>query len=93
MKWKVKVFFQKPCTIFPFSDILADIDNDDDLRVCYVIADTLERHTLKGMVSHAGKFSCVTCTMGAKTTPAVHWPISTMNGTIRKEDEMKHAAL
>ena len=77
----------------PFSDILADIANDDDLELAFVIADTLERHTLKGMLSHAGKYSCETCTAGAKTTPSVHWPVSTLTGTIRKEEDIKEAAM
>ena len=77
---------------FLSSDVLNDIENDEDLKLCFVIADTLERHTLKGMVSHAGKFSCETCTAGAKTVPSVHWPVSTMRGTLRKEEEMKYSA-
>ena len=39
----------------PFSDILADIANDDDLELAFVIADTLERHTLKGDGLTCGK--------------------------------------
>ena len=72
---------------------MTSIKNDPELDLRYVVADTLERHTLKGMVSHAGKFSCETCTAEAATTPATHWPLSTMtSGTLRTDDEMKFAA-
>ena len=77
---------------FAISGVIDDITADPDLKLRRVIADTLERHTLKGMVSHAGKHSCESCVATAKTVPSVHWPLSTMTGRLRKEAELQYSA-
>lgn len=82
-------FFLSFC--FLFRDIIDEIKNDEDLQLCYVIADTPERHLLKGMVSHAGRFSCESCTAEATTKPGLHWPLETMKGALRQEETMKEA--
>lgn len=49
------------------------------MRLRFVIADKVERHRLRGIVSHAGEKSCELCIACAKTGP-ISWPYKESKG-------------
>lgn len=68
-----------------------EIEADDDLKLRFVVADTPERHFLKGIVAIAGIYSCECCTATALTAP-IRWPAdTTMNFPLRTRGEMLEA--
>ena len=59
--------------------MIEQVNADADLRIRFVVADLPERLSLKGLVSHSGKFSCEVCEAEASTNP-VNWPHATTYG-------------
>ena len=73
--------------------LVDEIATDPEIALRFVIADTPERHFLKGLQHHSGRFSCETCTAVASTGGAVHWPYETCYGKPeRTAAELRHAA-
>ena len=59
--------------------ILSEVERDPDIRLRFVVADKVERHFLKGIVSVAGLYSCEVCVGSGETRKGgggggISWP-------------------
>lgn len=83
----------KPDPDFMVGDILQEIEEDPELQLVNVLGDMPARLQLKGMMSHAGRYSCETCTVAAATRPGMHWPFaSSTDSPLRTDQEIRTAA-
>ena len=58
---------------FSRSPVIDQVLQDPELRIKFLVSDMPERLSLKGLVSHAGRYSCEVCEAAARTNP-INWP-------------------
>ena len=85
--------FRRLFHLLLFSHVVDEFAADPELTLTYIIADTPERHFLKGLVHHSGKSSCEYCTTVA-ASPPVNWPFRQCYGAPeRTPEQLRLAAL
>ena len=60
-----------PCD---FSPIVQELNQDPDITVTYIVADMPERHTLRGLTTINGGWSCEFCIGMGDTGGGISWP-------------------
>ena len=61
------------------------------MKLRFVIGDMPARHTMKGLVSHTGRYGCEVCHAEARTHP-IRWPYqSTMGASLRTRETIEEA--
>ncbi len=82
-----------PTVSFPFRPIVHEFNQDPDLKLAYIVADMPERHTLRGLITINGRWSCEFCKGRGDTGGGISWPWPKYwKCPLRHHDEMEGIA-
>lgn len=67
--------------LFHFRALVRELNRDTDIFITNVVADMVERHKLRGLITINGRYSCEFCTCEGKTrVGGVDWPYQETHG-------------
>ncbi len=76
-----------------YRPMVQEINDDPDIQVAHVVADMPERHTLRGLTTINGRWSCEFCKGKGDTGGGISWPCPKYwKCPLRTHDEMEGIA-
>ena len=76
-----------------FRKVVEELPHVPELKITLILADMVERHYLRGMVTIAGKYGCEMCKACAETRGGISWTFPhCMGAGLRTPEESEHFA-